>query len=166
MIIPFHPKNHLIRYYLKINAVFFLTFPFLLTTFSLNKGGKNLPRKKTNEEIKKEFIYEVISMINYWDQLKGFDQRAKLEGLAYSILALLDGETNLPSFIVAPNPLPGEIHDFLKKDKDFYPENFHVRINGNISGELKDLFYKKINDLNDLKKEMSIKSDSEKNNEK
>lgn len=59
---------------------------------------------------------------------------------------MLDGETDLPPFIVAPDPDPDD-RQFReeKMEMDWFPENHHNRdsINGVISGALHEHFYKK-----------------------
>lgn len=61
----------------------------------------NLP-----EHIEKEFLAYVRSRISYWDARPNHSTCEKLEGLAFSILAALDGSAGaLPAFIVAPRSL-------------------------------------------------------------
>lgn len=60
-------------------------------------------REKTKDEIQKEFIKHIKILINYWDEETTLTSKAKLNGLAFSILAMLDGTCDsICGFIVAP----------------------------------------------------------------
>lgn len=58
----------------------------------------------TNDEVREQFLAQVRGMIDYWDELPKKTTTERLEGLAFSILADIDGCGPLPSFILAPSP--------------------------------------------------------------
>lgn len=116
-----------------------------------------MPRQKTREEVKKEFIREINSMVLYWEKQENFSTKEKLEGLTYSILGILDGCASIPAFIVAPNPMPEERQSFIEKGEDFFPENFYIRIKSDISGDLKDVYFEQKKLIDDLKRAIERK---------
>lgn len=101
-------------------------------------------RELTEDEIRNEFINRVHDIIDYWDiNLNSKSKRDKLEGVAFSILSLIDGcQIGHPRFILAPNPCP-EDKEFWREEgaSTYYPENYMNNINCDISGCLHELFY-------------------------
>lgn len=74
------------------------------------------PREYTDEEVREKFLRHVWSLIHWWENENRADTtHDKLSGLAHSIMAMLDGSTNLPAFIVAPLP--------HKEDKAYHKAN-------------------------------------------
>lgn len=96
---------------------------------------------KTQEQIKYEVLAHVRMMVHYWDEQEGRSVKEKLEGLAFSILVMIDGESALPAFILAPDPHPDDKQFHIDEEEDYYPENYEVEVKGNISGSLHDEFY-------------------------
>ncbi len=92
----------------------------------------------TQDEIRKKFLGHIWNFIEYWDT-HGQTSRDKLEGLAFSIMSMLDGSTmEFPKFMVAPDPCPD--------DKDFHDKNgenwFPPSSKGDVGGSLHDSFFK------------------------
>jgi len=99
-----------------------------------------MSKEKTTEEIKQEFINTVKSYVHYWDKLPDINTRAKLEGLAFSIMVMIDGgASGLPGFILAPCPYKEDKQFYVDSEEDYYPENDEDSINGDIAGNLHDL---------------------------
>lgn len=74
------------------------------------------PRPLTVDEVRDRFIRHVRGLIDYWENLPGKTTRERMDGVVFSILVSLDGESaGLPKFIVAPDPHPS--------DKEFCKEN-------------------------------------------
>ena len=95
------------------------------------------------EEVREQFLETVRSYISYWNTLPNKTIQERLEGLAFSILVILDGDTSsLPNFIVAPNPHPDDKKYFQNNKENWFPENCIPAINCNISGCLHEIFYK------------------------
>lgn len=68
-------------------------------------------RPKTVPEMRKEFIDYCHDMIAYWltQTGDGRDEKGRMEGLVFSIMVALDGNTTaLPGFKVIPHPHPDD----------------------------------------------------------
>lgn len=103
-------------------------------------------REYTVGEIRKQFLEHIRGLVNYWDGIPEKTITEKLEGLAFSILVVLDGGAmGLPGFIVAPIPHPSDKQFHVEEGEDYYPDNYEIegRIKGDIAGELHELFLKK-----------------------
>lgn len=97
----------------------------------------------TVEEIRRQFIEMVLADIDYWDrQAKVDTQRERLEGLACSLLVILDGDSaGLPAFVVAPDPHPSDRAYSQETDQDWFPEVGAARPACDIAGRLHELLY-------------------------
>jgi len=101
----------------------------------------------TEDEVRQAFLEHVWQTIDYWDG--AYDQkvaqyacREKLEGLAFSLLAMLDGcSADLPGFIVAPCPHPDDKAYLQGEGENWYPENHDTDIACDIGGGLHDIFH-------------------------
>ncbi|MFA4960708.1 MAG: hypothetical protein WC548_03520 [Candidatus Pacearchaeota archaeon] len=102
-----------------------------------------MTKEYTEEEVRKHFIEYVNNRINYWERESGTpDARGKLEGLACSILAGIDGESiALPKFILAPNPHIEDKDHCKQQGENYYPENHVSGIKCDISGILHEALY-------------------------
>ena len=120
--------------------------PTIEEYFSKLKFNKNMeysPEVYTEEEVTKMFINKVHSIINYWHRDdRTPDVKEKLEGVAHSILCVIDGNTDLPGFILAPNPHSDDKQYYIEKGESFFPENHESKINCDISGCLHELLFK------------------------
>jgi len=101
----------------------------------------------TEDEVRQAFLEHVWQTIDYWDG--AYDQkvaqyacREKLEGLAFSLLVMLDGcSADLPGFIVAPCPHPDDKAYLQGEGENWYPENHDTDIACDIGGGLHDIFH-------------------------
>jgi len=76
----------------------------------------SIPRAKTVEEVREEFLSHVRMLASYWADLPNKNARAKCEGVAFSILSAIDGcSMSLPAFDMIPHP-----HE---EDKQYYIDN-------------------------------------------
>jgi hypothetical protein len=93
-------------------------------------------------DIRWNFLLYLAECIDYWEKEdKVPDVRDKLERLTYSILVGIDGESSeLPKFILAPNPSFGDKEKRIEEQRDYYPENYKNKVRGNISGRLAEEF--------------------------
>ena len=90
----------------------------------LSKKINKVWKKKQNakDEMRKRFINRIKENIELWAKSQG-TEKDKLEGLAFSILVIIDGESaHLPPFILAP---------ISKKSK----------VKGDIGGNLHNSFF-------------------------
>lgn len=101
-----------------------------------------MSREYTQEEIKKMFLEHIRSLISYWiNESRTPDLQGKMNGLAFSILSFLDGESLVaPKFIVCPDP-----HEDDKEYNKAQGNNWYPQVTENvvdIAGSLHDGFYK------------------------
>jgi hypothetical protein len=107
----------------------------------------NKPRELTEEEVRERFLDHLWVMIDYWAAEGERDRKPRrdsLEGLAFSLLAALDGEAaDLPGFIVAPHPHPDDKAFRRDNGEDWFPSNHKLdsKIKADIAGVLHELFY-------------------------
>ena len=102
-------------------------------------------REYTTEEIREQFINHVRDLIDYWDKTDRETSKEKLEGLAFSLLATIDGSSvDLPAFILATAPHECDKQYHINNNENYYPEN---QSDSNIAGFLHELFYKKEDEL-------------------
>jgi len=96
-----------------------------------------MAKEMTMEEVRSKVIQTVWNDIDYWDRLDGAKgQRERLAGLAFSILAMLDGcVAGIPGFLVTPNPHPLDAEYCVRRGVDWYPN--HV----DIAGSLHEIFH-------------------------
>lgn len=111
------------------------------------KAG-NEPREFTEDEVRKAFLEYVWQIIDYWEgqcdqEVAQYPCRKKLEGLAFSLLVTLDGESiDLPGFIVAPRPHPSDKAYHQENNENWWSENHNADVKCDIGGCLHELFYK------------------------
>ena len=96
-----------------------------------------MSREKTVEEVQQDLLEHIWYMIEYWEKdNRALTLRDKLEGLAHSILAALDGcSMALPGFAIIPNPHPDDKQYYIENGEDWYPDNV------DIGGELASLLF-------------------------
>lgn len=106
--------------------------------------GDAMAREYTMEEVREIFLRHVHHLIDYWeDEGEAVTSRDRLEGLAHSLLAMLDGcSADAPGFIVAPLPHKDDKERLESLGENWYPENDETLVNCDIGGALHDLFYK------------------------
>ena len=103
-----------------------------------------MSKEKTEDEIRTEFLNHIRHLVNYWDKVDKPTSKEKLEGLAFSILAMLDGcSGDICGFIVAPSTHEDDKQYNIDNGEDYYPQNHETNVKGDIAGGLHDLFYKK-----------------------
>lgn len=80
-------------------------------------------REYTMEEVRSMFLEHVHNLVDYWERLPGKEMKERLEGLAFSILVALDGESaTLPSFMVVPDPHEDDKAYFQNEGENWFPE--------------------------------------------
>lgn len=93
-------------------------------------------REYTPEEVREKFLKTVWGQIEYWENEKRSpSSREKLEGLAHSIFALIDGKVAFtPAFILAPLPHKDDKDYLRQQGENFYPYNNRDAATGNAVG--------------------------------
>lgn len=103
------------------------------------------PREYTREEVRNQVLDHVWHVIEYWlKEERQPEARQKLEGLAHSILTMLDGGTALPGFIVAPAGHEENEEFHRSHHEDWFPYNgdkAQEAVKCDIGGSLHELFY-------------------------
>lgn len=96
-------------------------------------------REKTPAEFREALLEHVYDMVGEWESLPGKTVRARLEGLAHSMLAMLDGASiGVPKCIVAPDPHPEDRRYLRARGEDWWPENHDVPVRADVGGTLHD----------------------------
>ena len=75
------------------------------------------------KDIVEDFIYEIHRLIGYWDKQENCSSKEKMEGLAHSILVLLDGNSGSWSGDISILDKYSKnlmLHDQLWEKKDFH----------------------------------------------
>lgn len=104
----------------------------------------NSPRMLTEEEVRETFLRHVWKLIEHWNDAPRYPEpRAKLEGLAFSILSTLDcgNVGGLPGFVVAPRPLPDDKAYAIEHNQNWYPQNHESKVECDIAGVLHEEFH-------------------------
>lgn len=98
-------------------------------------------RPKTEEEIREEFLEHIRGLVEYWEQENRTPSvRGKLEGLAFSILSTIDGQSaDLPGYELSALPSSDEDIQFFRERN----ENYYGEVPFDIAGCLHEHFYKK-----------------------
>lgn len=106
---------------------------------------KKEPHELTVEEVRGLLLAHIENLVKYWDTVKdiSLSQKARLQGLAGSILTTLDGcSVDLPAFIVAPFPHESDKEFRKENGENWYPENHQSKINADIAGCLHAHFFR------------------------
>lgn len=71
----------------------------------------NEPRAYTTEEVRDKILSHMHNLVKFWaHESRVTDVEVKLDGLAFSILSMLDGcSINLPAFNLVPDPHPDDM---------------------------------------------------------
>jgi len=91
----------------------------------------------TEEQVRENFLSQIHALVRYWNN-QNEDDIGKLEGLAFSILSILDGSSVLPSFTVSPRP-----HEDDKEFNKSIGEHWYPESGCDISGCLHEQFLRK-----------------------
>lgn len=89
-----------------------------------------LPRAYTSEEVRDQILDHLRDLVDYWadpDIAKGYDTKERLSGLAFSILATLDGCSDLPAFTLVPCPHEDDKEFHISEGENYFdstPVNF------------------------------------------
>lgn len=86
------------------------------------------PRAYTRDELQSQFLAHIHGLVDYWlHDSRTPEVRGKLDGLALSILTLLDGEAaNMPSFIVSPSPHKADRSYYKQRGESWYPNGCDI----------------------------------------
>lgn len=100
------------------------------------------PREYTEKEVQEKFIKHIKGLITYWDNVDNRTCKEKMEGLAFSILATIDGSSmDLPGFILAPYPAKSDKAYHKKRGENYFAYNNRHKIKCDIAGSLHENFH-------------------------
>jgi hypothetical protein len=101
-----------------------------------------MSREYTKDEVREMFLSNLKGIVNYWAKLPDKTPKEKLEGLAFTILAEIDGSSStIPTFILAPLPNEADKEYYIDKGKNYYPENHNSNVKCDIAGNLHHLWH-------------------------
>ncbi len=93
----------------------------------MSDNKPDAPRAHTQEEMQDLFLDQIAARVNYWAHVdiqpnKGeTEAHARLSGLAFSILTILDGCSELPSFEIVPTPAEGDREFLIEEGENYWP---------------------------------------------
>jgi hypothetical protein len=107
---------------------------------SKKKTATPKPTPYSTDEVRKKFLDAVWSHIHYWETIPLTEpDRSRVEGAAFSILAMLDGSNvDIPGFLVIPNPHPDDKAYCIERGERWYPP---AALKNDIGGALHEQFY-------------------------
>jgi len=80
----------------------------------------------TLDEMRKMYLDMIRAYIDYWAIEPKKTCREKLEGLAFSILLIIDGESALPAFSLTPIPHPGDRQYCIDNGERWWPSGIDI----------------------------------------
>ncbi len=91
----------------------------------------------TTKEIREQFLDYIQNTVQYWlKEARTPSVEDKLNGLAFSILVLLDGgAADMPGFIVAPSTHPSDKEYHQENGESWYPQNDDAKVNADIAAD-------------------------------
>ena len=99
-------------------------------------------RAYTVEEVKKQFLDHAHAMVEYWNNLDEGNQRDRLDGLAFSIMSMLDGcAITIPGFAVVPQPHSTDKKFHQERGENWYPETKELK--HDIAGTLHEEWHRR-----------------------
>ena len=96
-----------------------------------------MSREYTLEEMQEQFIGHIHALIDYWEnESRASTTKEKLEGLAFSILTAIDGESlAVPGYQLIPVTSEENKEYYISQGENYYPEDT------DIAGYLHEKFY-------------------------
>lgn len=101
-----------------------------------------MAKKISKKEAQLRFLKHVCGMVHYWstvqhDNVK--DTQDRVSGVAFSILAAIDGSSMaVPGYVLIPDPHPEDEAFHKANDEDWYAK---ASIRGDIAGDLHGQFH-------------------------
>lgn len=79
-------------------------------------------RELTAAEVREQFLQQVRCVTQYWSELPDISDQERCEGVAFSILNIIDGFSCLPSFdlVVRPHHYDKQFH--INEGENYYPD--------------------------------------------
>ncbi len=83
-------------------------------------------RAYTRSETLDLYLDHIAENCRYWSRLEGKTTLQKLQGLAFSILVMLDGESELPACEVTPISHKEDTLDRIKDGDNWFPQGVDI----------------------------------------
>jgi hypothetical protein len=104
-------------------------------------------RELTEQEVMDIFMDRLANTISFWEMAPNETLRDRLEGVVFSTLVTIDGQSDLPKFILAPDPHHSDKDFYTNIGEPYWPENTDNTVKCNISGGLHNEFSLKMKEL-------------------
>lgn len=102
-----------------------------------------MSRPYTEAEVRERFLDHVRAVSKYWADIPFKTAQERCDGVAFSIMVMLDGETfGLPGFTVSPRPHDDDRKFHEERGENWYPGPLPDDI-CDIGGALHEYFYKR-----------------------
>tara|TARA_R110000868_G_scaffold162439_1_gene393707 strand:+ start:40912 stop:41217 length:306 start_codon:yes stop_codon:yes gene_type:complete len=85
-----------------------------------------MSKAKSVEEVRKEFLYQVSAISSYWASLPNKTEIERCEGVAFSILNILDGCSSLPAFDLLVSPHEDDKQFNIDEGEDYYEDKMMI----------------------------------------
>ena len=106
-----------------------------------------MSKELTKKEVRENFGSHAAYLTKYWEnESRAKTSKEKLEGLAFSLLAALDGSCGaIPSFMVIPMPHKDDKKYCIQHGENYYPESKINPLKGcDIAGSLHEIFHNEL----------------------
>jgi hypothetical protein len=91
-----------------------------------------MSRPYTKEECREIFMRQVRTMVTYWQNEARVDRNEAIEGMAHSILCMIDGVScALPAFKLIPYPHPTDKEYATENLENYWPNDIDICDGGN-----------------------------------
>lgn len=92
---------------------------------------KSESKARTPEELREDFIGQLRMMVSYWETLPNKTSREKLNGLAFSFLATIDGVSDgIPAYNLVASSHPDDKQFHIDEGSDWIEDG--TVINGDV----------------------------------
>ena len=85
-----------------------------------------MSKKITKQELKEQFVQAAKDIAYHWAAVEDRTDKQRCDGVAYSILALIDGCVHMPSMDLVMRPNPKAKEHLIGKDEDWVEEGMII----------------------------------------
>lgn len=85
-----------------------------------------MSRAKTVEEVRKEFLDQVRVIASYWASLPDKSDSDRCDGVAFSILNILDGTSSMPAFDLLVSPHESDKEFNIDEGDNYYEDKMMI----------------------------------------
>lgn len=83
-------------------------------------------REYTAEEVRQQVLEHVNNMVSYWSTHPGITVEERCDGVAFSVLSMLDGCAGLPAFRVSVKADPEDREIRMLEGQNWYPPGLAI----------------------------------------